>query len=183
MSLECRFMSQSDDIDPKKIKAAVLLSSGFSQAKVAQELGISKRTLQRWQREPSFKTLTNSVASEVTNTTIKTTSEYLSEGSKPLFSYEYRKTLILKECEYLDIALNAVLPRIQEDGDLRAIDRLLKISERRCKLLALDMPQFDVIGAVTVLTEAGVIKESQSESVHVILDEMTNKMSQIGIDE
>ncbi|WP_102180026.1 phBC6A51 family helix-turn-helix protein [Fischerella thermalis] len=176
-------MSQSDDIEPKKIKAAVLLSSGFSQAKVAQELGISKRTLQRWQREPSFKSLTNSVASEVTNATIKATSEHLSEGGKPLFTYEYRKTLILKECEYLDIALNAVLPRIQEDGDLRAIDRLLRISERRCKLLGLDMPNPDILNAAIVLTEAGVIKEFQSDLVIKTMDEMTSKLAQIGVDE
>jgi transposase len=35
----------------KKIKAAVLLSAGYPQVKVAKELGISTRTLQRWIKE------------------------------------------------------------------------------------------------------------------------------------
>ena len=89
----------------KKIKAAVLIAAGHSQAEVAKELGISTRTLQRWMKEDGFDTLKNNVASEVIHTTVKATAEHLSEGANPVFSYREKKNLILKECEYLDLAL------------------------------------------------------------------------------
>lgn len=41
------------------------------------------------------------------------------------------------EAERLDIALKAIMPAVAQ-GDPTAIDRLVKISERRCRLLGLD---------------------------------------------
>ena len=171
-----------DDIsgNSKKIKAAVLIAAGLSQAKVAEELGISTRTLQRWMKEAGFDTLKNDVASEVVNTTIKATAEHLSEGSNPVFSYKEKKNLILKECEYLDLALAAVLPMITE-GNLRAIDSLIRISERRCKLLALDQPRVEVMDAIATLARYGIATDSQANSVHQVLDEADFKLSQIGL--
>ena len=165
----------------KKIKAAVLIAAGFSQAKVAKELGISTRTLQRWQKEPGFEALKNDVASEVNHTTIKATAEHLSEGANPVFSYSEKKNLILKECEYLDLALDAVLPMVAE-GNLRAVDSLIRISQRRCQLLALDQPRSNIIDATAVLAQYGVIRPLQYNSVNQIFDEADIKLTQLGLD-
>ena len=75
----------------KKIKAAVLLSSGVSKVEVAKQLGVSARTIQRWMKKPGFDTLRNDVTSEVVNTTVKATAEHLSEGANPIFSYREKK--------------------------------------------------------------------------------------------
>lgn len=167
-------------INPKKIKAAVLLSAGFSQAKVAEELGISTRTLQRWQKESGFNSLKNNVASEVTNTTVRATAEHLSQDVSPLLTCDERKRLVLRECSLLDLALDSVLPLV-ESGSLQAIDRLIRISERRCKLLALDQPRSNIIDAMAVLAQHGIINDFQSASVNQILDEADFKLSRIGL--
>ncbi len=44
------------------------------------------------------------------------------------------------EVRRLDLALNAIWDKVITGGDLYAIDRLLKISERKAKLLGLDRP-------------------------------------------
>ena len=63
------------------------------------------------------------------------------------------------ELERLDMATQAIAQRVQE-GHLGAIDRWLKISERRAKLLGLDKaPQqsIDVLCALKVLIENGIL--------------------------
>ena len=167
--------------DSRKIKAAVLLSAGHPQAKVAKELGVSTRTLQRWMKEDGFDALKNNVASEVVHTTVKATAEHLSEGANPVFSYREKKNLILKECEYLDLAIATVLPMIAE-GNLRAVDSLVRISQRRCELLALNQPKSSIIDAVAVLAQAGVIQRTQYNSVNEIFDEADLKLTQLGVD-
>lgn len=174
-------MANDAGTNSKKIKAAVMLSGGCPQIKVAKELGVTPRTLQRWQKEPGFNDLKNDVACEILNTTMKATAEYLSQDVKPLFSYQEKKNLILKECAHLDIALAVVLPMVQE-GDLRAIDSLIRISERRCKLLALDQPRSNIVDAIAVLAQHGIIKEVQAVSAHQIFDEVDFKLSQIGLE-
>ena len=165
----------------KKIKAAVLIAAGLSQAKVAEELGISTRTLQRWMKEAGFDTLKNDVASEVIHTTVKATAEHLSEGANPVFSYKAKKNLILKECEYLDLALATVLPMVAE-GNLRAVDSLIRISQRRCQLLALDQPRSNILDAVALLAQHGVIQQTQYNCVNQIFDEADLKLTQLGVD-
>jgi transposase-like protein len=165
----------------KKIKAAVLIAAGLSQAKVAEELGISTRTLQRWIKEAGFDTLKNNVASEVVHTTVKATAEHLSEGTNPVFSYREKKNLVLKECEYLDLALATVLPMVAE-GNLRAVDSLIRISQRRSELLALNQPRSSIVDAMAVLAQYGVIQPLQYNSVNEIFDEADLKLTQLGMD-
>jgi transposase len=123
-------MAKDINADPRKIKAAAMLASGLPPAKVAQALGVSLRTVNRWQREPAFADLKSDVTAKVADQTIKATVQNLNQEAKPLFSYQSRKALILKECSHLDTALNAILPNVKE-GDLGAIAALIKISERR----------------------------------------------------
>jgi transcriptional regulator with XRE-family HTH domain len=165
----------------KKIKAAVMLSSGMSQLEVAKKLNVTPRTIQRWQKEEGFDALKHNVACEVLGTTIKATAEHLSEGANPVFSYKEKKNLILKECEHLDYATSVVLPLIGE-GNIRAIDCLIRISQRRSQLLALDQPRSTIIDAVATLAQHGVIRRTQYNSVNEIFDEADLKLTQLGLD-
>jgi hypothetical protein len=59
----------------------------------------------------------------------------------------------------LDMATVAISPLVEE-GNLKAIDRWLRISERRCRLLGLDKaprPQMDILMALKILAENGVL--------------------------
>ncbi len=56
------------------------------------------------------------------------------------------------ELERLDVAMQAIFPMVTK-GNLLAIDRYLKISERRSKLLGLDLPTQLEIGGVIAVTD------------------------------
>jgi hypothetical protein len=83
--------------------------------------------------------------------TFETIAEKL-EYRSPSGAYKAVKTALLKtlrepadevrelELTRLDVALNAIWDGI-ENGNLRVIDRFLKIAERRAKYLGLDAPQ------------------------------------------
>lgn len=115
------------------------------------------------------------------HTTVNATAQHLSEGANPVFSYREKKNLILKECEQLDLATAVVLPMIAE-GNLRAIDSLIRISQRRCELLSLNQPRSSVVDAMAVLAQYGVIQPQQYNSVNEVFDEADFKLSQLGID-
>jgi transposase len=53
-------------IDPRKARAAMMLTAGVSSIKVAKVLKITVRTLQRWQAEAGFTDLKNDVVSDLT---------------------------------------------------------------------------------------------------------------------
>jgi transcriptional regulator with XRE-family HTH domain len=172
-------VSFSKKINQKKIQAAMLLAGGSTQEAVATELNISVRTLQRWLKDDDFNKLINDVLHEVADTTVKMTSENLVKDANRVFSYAQKQNLILQEIAHLDLALSCVLPMV-ESGSLRAVETLLKISERRCKLLALDQPRNNIIDAMNVLAQFGVIKSSQVTSVNQIFDNVDVQLTQLG---
>lgn len=51
---------------------------------------------------------------------------------------EYGNKLIEEQVQQLDIATEAVMPMLQTGKKLSAVDRLLRIQERRAKLLGFD---------------------------------------------
>lgn len=64
------------------------------------------------------------------------------------------------ELDRLDRALHALEAKILE-GDTRAIDTMLKLSERRAKLLGLDAPELHVnVGEVTPDRAAQLVREA-----------------------
>jgi hypothetical protein len=102
--------------------------------------------------------------------TFKAAVENLSQDAQPLFNCHARKELIQKECSYLDKALNAIIAPIEE-GDLAVITTLMKISETRCKLLALDQPRNNIADAIALLSQYGVLRDKQASSTIRIMDE------------
>lgn len=60
---------------------------------------------------------------------------------------ESTETLVAVETERLDTALAAIWPQV-EAGDLPAIDRLVKLADRRARLLGLDAPTRHELGGL-----------------------------------
>ena len=175
-------MTKDVNADPRKIKAAAMLASGLPPAKVAEALNVSLRTIHRWQREPTFADLKSDVTARVADETIKTTVQNLNQEIKPIISYDQKKKFISQQCEQLDTAVAAIMPLVQE-GDLQAIDRLVKLLDRKSKLFGLDQKTVEIGAAIATLSQFGIIRESQASSAFQALDEAESKLSAIGLDQ
>ncbi|MBW4606904.1 MAG: hypothetical protein KME22_06680 [Hassallia sp. WJT32-NPBG1] len=175
-------MTKDFSIDSKKVRAAVMLCRGVSQAIIVSELGISRRTLLRWTQEPEFKELKNNIAEEFTQATVETTKQGLTDSAKQVITYEQKKFFISEQCSQLDKAINAIM-HLVEGGDLFAIDRLVKLCDRKSRLLGLDQKTVDVAVAVNTLAQFGVITHHQASAAFGALDEASEKLSRIGADQ
>lgn len=73
------------------------------------------------------------------------------------------------ELERLDLAMSAIAPQVRQ-GHLGAVDRWLRISERRSKLLGLDAaPRMNHLDMFRQLADDGIITQSQFEVMQVAL--------------
>jgi predicted XRE-type DNA-binding protein len=75
------------------------------------------------------------------------------------------------ELQRLDAALNAIWPQI-EAGDLLAIDRLIKISQQRSKLLGLDAPEKI---EQTVITDEEIMRELEKIIDQAVQESVNNR--------
>ncbi|OKH41142.1 hypothetical protein NIES2101_34780 [Calothrix sp. HK-06] len=168
----------------KQIEALTLLSSGMTQAEVAAKVGVSIRTLQRWTKLEGFLDAEKVIAQEVVKATVaataQTAAKVVAEELQQFFSFENRYRLIKQECEYLDMALACVLEKLEEEKDLRAIDRLLKISERRSQLLNLKTSQMDILEAVQCLAENEILPAEMANICHDSMNGMTERLIALG---
>jgi hypothetical protein len=82
--------------------------------------------------------------------------------------YADEKALATKR---LNAALAAIWPRVQR-GELLAIDRMVRIEERRAKLLGLDAPaRVDIEGDVRLMAiETGIDPDAFVEEVRLVLE-------------
>lgn len=73
------------------------------------------------------------------------------------------------ELERLDLAMSAIAPQVRK-GNLGAVDRWLRISERRSKLLGLDAtPRMNYLDMFKQLADDGMITQAQAEVMQVAL--------------
>lgn len=129
----------------KKKQAIALLAQGATQAQVARSLSISRQAVSLWVKSQSFRdevqetrknflTTQNEQKSEL-NSLVEKISIPISE---PITTF--KSVLRQREVDLLEkIELN-LLPQLLEDGNVRVCSTLLKVSERRSKLLGLDLP-------------------------------------------
>lgn len=142
-----------------QLKSIKLLLSGMPQNEVAQRLGVTPRTLQRWAKNPEYKAGLGDSATQATEA-IHTELEVVEEFD----FFAERKALRKAECELLNIAQNAIMKEVKA-GNLRAIAILLKISERRSRLLALDVANYPFLNALEILIEDKIASPEQAAVV------------------
>lgn len=143
----------------KQLQAITLLKSGLSQVEAAKELDLSVRTLQRWQLQEEYKKAFNAVG-EVAETQATTTLQAISQAAEIVSSRDKFRQHELDLLNKLEAGLNAMLEN--EPHNLRAYDRLIKISERRSKLLGLDIRNYAVMEAVEMLTNEGIMTDDHA---------------------
>ncbi|MEM9925380.1 MAG: helix-turn-helix domain-containing protein [Cyanobacteria bacterium P01_D01_bin.50] len=157
--------------DKQKLEeeAIRMLASGLNQSETAKKLGISRQNISNWMKSPDFKIRIEKLKEDKrkyqqkqTLTTVKRTphcslpepeSESQVQPQQKVLSREY---YFQKELSLLNEVEELMMPHVRE-GSVRAAALLLKLSERRSKLLALDTPQITEIEAATRLAEAGFI--------------------------
>lgn len=163
-------------LSEKQIQCIGLLSSGMAQKDVAQALDTTPRTIQRWQREQDFmQALQASEAGQVASQqTAKVATEIVSNV------WQGRDQLRQKELSLLKTLEDRLINCLQGDTpDFRAIDRLIKISERRAKLLGLDIRNYPILDAIELLLQEQVASQRHAEIVATNILNMEQQLRDI----
>lgn len=164
MSCRVSFCPRTLSLTPKQLQCVGLLATGMSQKDAAESLDISSKTIQRWQKMPEF--IQGLEAAQVFQTTPQQTAKVASEVVKDTWSR--REELRAKEVAVLDNLQERLMDSIESEGcNYRATNSLIKISERRSKLLGLEIRNLNVLDAIEILlheqilspTHAGIVAE------------------------
>jgi Bacterial regulatory proteins, luxR family len=164
--LSCRvsFCPRTLSLTPKQLQCVGLLATGMSQKDAAESLDISSKTIQRWQKMPEF--IQGLEASQIIQATPQQTAKVASEVVKGIWNR--REELRAKEVSLLDNLQERLMDSIESEGcNYRATNSLIKISERRSKLLGLEIRNLSVLDAIEILlheqilspTYAGIVAE------------------------
>ncbi|MEL7246233.1 MAG: helix-turn-helix domain-containing protein [Cyanobacteria bacterium J06573_2] len=156
-------------IDKKKLQqeAVRMLASGLSQSETAKKLSISRQNISNWMKSADFKDeieklKENKIKSQQkqTLTTAKKTPHSSLPKPEPQVQPQQkvlsREYYFQKELSLLDEIEELMLPHVKE-GSIRAAGLLLKLSERRSKLLALDVQPLTEVEAIMRLVQADVV--------------------------
>lgn len=167
----------------QKSAAIILLSRGLTQAETARKLGISRQIVNHWLKCPDFqleleKARIDFLAAHEPQEEQKKPEAILLEKipipiSEPITTF--KSVLRQREIDLLSkIELN-LLPQLLE-GSLRAASVLLKLSERRSKLLGLDLPSWEILQAFEILILEKCADPHQIALVANGLDEITKQL-------
>lgn len=164
-------------LSEKQIQCIALLTTGMAQKDVAEALDTTPRTIQRWQREQDFmQALQASEAGQVASQqNVKVVTEIVSNVWQGRDQLRQRELTLLNN---LELALMNSLE--QDNSNYRAIDRLIRISERRSKLLGLDIRNLPVLGALEILLTEQVATCQQADIVGKNISSMEQELREIG---
>ena len=162
-----------------QIKSIELLLSGMAQNQVAQELGVTPKTLQRWAKIPEYSDRLNGTLMEPTEQATKQATQTVKQktiDNKVLLGD--RDALRQEQCQKLQIAQNALMLQVEE-GDCRAISVFIKLSESIRSLYGLNIKS-DIINAFEILLKAEVLTYEQVRKFKNYSDEYQRKIKNIG---
>jgi transcriptional regulator with XRE-family HTH domain len=139
-----------------QIKSIELLLSGMAQNQVAQELGVTPKTLQRWAKIPEYGDKLNRILKDATEQATKQATETVKQKTiDNIAALGDRDALRQEQYKILVIAQNALMRDIEE-GDHRAISVLIKLSESIRLLYGLNVKN-DILSAFEVLVKAEIL--------------------------
>lgn len=167
----------------QKSAAIGLLGKGLSQSETARKLGISRQNVNHWLKCPDFqreveKARIDFLAAQEPQEEQKKPEAILLEKipipiSEPITTF--KSVLRQREIDLLSkIELN-LLPQLLE-GSLRAASVLLKLSERRSKLLGLELASWEILQAFEILVLEKCADPHQIALVANGLDEITKQL-------
>lgn len=170
MSKNKKFKLRRQAVSKEKKKEGIeLLAKGLNQSEVARKLGVTRQTVSYWFKSEDFKKEVETAKSKVKakRENQRTSSAPLSKNlpntenftktsevipSFPIYEQTSKKYYFSKELAMLD-HLEEILMSQASEGSLRAAGLLIKLSERRSKLLCLDIPIYSEIAAFEKLSK------------------------------
>jgi len=173
-------------LSEQQLKSIKLLSTGKLQKEVAQALGITPKTLQRWGKLTEYQeNLAESIkkASAIT----ADSQESLQRGTIPAQHktgeelLEDKARLRIDQFNSLKMAQNAILPQVEE-GDLRAIAAFIKLSEAITKLLDLYPKNDSVALAIEVLEKARILPYQTTSKYKEYIREHQQKLETLALE-
>lgn len=168
----------------QKSAAIILLSRGLTQAETARKLGISRQIVNHWLKCPDFQLELEKARIDFLAAHEPQEEQNNSEAiflekipipiSEPITTF--KSVLRQREIDLLSkIELN-LLPQLLEGGGVRVAAILLKVSERRSRLLGLDLPNWDILQAFEILILEKCADPHQIALVADGLDEITKQL-------
>jgi transposase-like protein len=162
-----------------QIKSIELLLSGMAQKQVAQELGVTPKTLQRWVKIPEYSDKLNGILLEAREQATKQATQTVKQKTMDdMVLLSDRDALRQEQYQKLQIAQNALMLQVEE-GDCRAIAVLVKLSESIRFLYGLNVKS-DILNAFEILLKAGVLNYEQARKFKNYSDEYQQKIKNIG---
>lgn len=152
--------------DSERLKAIRLLATGLSQSETSRKLGISRQRLSLWCKKEAFqqelldakkKLLQTPIDRKLDETKVDEPVINRQPQTNPLVRRaDSKQQLREEELSLLENIESAMLPQLRE-GSIRAAIVLLKLSERRSRLLALDQKNYQILEAAEFLATENVI--------------------------
>lgn len=186
----------------KRQKAVQLLAKGLNQSEVAKKLGVTRQAVSYWWRSSGFKEEVEAAKAKIkqveepqvpVSPELPVQPELQSQNgvdfSREKSSYSAANSLrdyyFNRELRLLNNLENVMMPHALE-GSVRAAGLLLKLSERRSKLLNLDLPVHSEVEALRTLVGVQLIPEEMAfeilqvfdkfqASLHDVLTDIANK--------
>ncbi len=168
----------------KQRDCIALLQSGLLLADACDAVGVSVRTAQRWQKDPEFIKHWDDKQMQALDSAMATSQPQPERNlqSPPHLnhlarSWIARAELREKELSLLNSLEEKMLAQFDEDkSNLRIVDRLLKLSERRSKLLGLDFVNTPTLAAMEMLVREQIIPMKHAEMIYDSLRELEDKL-------
>lgn len=170
----------------KKKEAIALLAKGLSQAEVARNLSISRQAVSLWLKSETFRDEVEkarkiflAMQDEKKKPEAILLEKILVPISEPITTdpaTTFKSALRKREIDLLETIQSNLLPQLLEGGGVRVAAILLKVSERRSRLLGLDLPNWDILQAFETLVLEKCADPHQIALVANGLDEITKQL-------
>jgi transcriptional regulator with XRE-family HTH domain len=124
------FLQKMSEFTARQQEAIRLLSQGCTQAQVAEQIGVSRRTVERWMSLPEFRQSVNDVGHEVTERLIFDTASELNRLLPLAFSnlqeilqnQDVKTSDRLRACHILGSWAGLSQPKTQKQEDASDLD-------------------------------------------------------------
>ena len=168
---KCQRVVKTFYMKEDQVKAIELLAKGLSQSEVARAIDISRQKLSYWMKSEEFQQEIELKKAELPESKPLSTTPSKQQYKSSL------EVLLERELGLLDEVEFNILPQVQ-DGSIRAGMLIVKVSERRSKLLGLDQKSINLLEAVNLLLRENVMSERQALIVNTgvsrLYDELRN---------